>query len=200
LKNFVGTKIVDENEGLPCNLSTAKKISYAAFIKSVNLILQENKDFRMLMSSNIFGIGCTAALLSAVVKKGAHRCHVSSSNSSITNVYSLEVEKGKRNRIEEDKVYSHLVIDLISTSCNLSTDSLTTDLLLPDEIIVKSTIDHGDVIENLLNGFIGQATFITRNNAESSSLIEDDFAYFEDITLPIGTISKYIYISLLKFI
>lgn len=190
MQNFVGTKIFNEKEGLPCNPSTSKKISYAAFIKSVNLCLQENKDFQLLISCNIFGIGCTAALLSAVLKKGSHRCHVASSNSSITNIYSLEVEKGKRNRIEEDKVYSHLVIDLISNSCNLNAESLTSDLLFPDETIIKSTIDHGDVIDNLLNGNIGQAAFIPKYNVESSGLIEDDFAYFEDITLPNGTISK----------
>jgi hypothetical protein len=49
---------------------------------------------KSLVARNIFGVGCTAAIVSSQPKKGPHRCHVASSNYKQHKVFSLELEKG----------------------------------------------------------------------------------------------------------
>ena len=77
-----------------CSPEMAIKISKAAYKKTVELILEENSDLSNLVSRNIFGIGCTAAIVSSQPKKGPHRCHVASSNYNQHKVFSIELEKG----------------------------------------------------------------------------------------------------------
>jgi len=77
-----------------CSSEMAITISKAAYKKTIELVLEENTDLSNLVSRNIFGIGCTAAIVSNQPKKGPHRCHVASSNYKQHKVFSLELEKG----------------------------------------------------------------------------------------------------------
>jgi len=93
----------------------ALKMSKAAYKKSIELLLQESTDLNSLVAKNIFGLGCTAAIVSSQPKKGPHRCHVASSNYKQHKVFSLELEKG----------------NLIATSNTtiISTDTTTTNTI-----------------------------------------------------------------------
>ena len=77
-----------------CSSEMAVRMSKAAYKKSIELILQENTNLNSLISKNIFGVGCTAAIVSSQPKKGPHRCHVASSNNKEHRIFSLELEKG----------------------------------------------------------------------------------------------------------
>lgn len=56
------------------------------------------------------GLGCTASLVSDRPKRGPHRCHVAVHSSRATAAWSLELEKGARDRSGEDALVGQMVL------------------------------------------------------------------------------------------
>ena len=67
----------------------------------------------------IVGVSCTAALVTDRPKKGEHRAHLGVSSSDQTRVYSLTLTKGARDRREEERVVSDLVLDVLALACGI---------------------------------------------------------------------------------
>ena len=106
---------------MPCNEETSIKMAKQAYNNAIRNLLHENHNFHDLQHTNIFGIACTAALVSKTIKKGYHRCHIATYNSlgNITT-YTYYLEKGYRTRNEEDKLCSNLILHSIFEKCHIT--------------------------------------------------------------------------------
>ena len=104
-----------------CSKETAILMAKAVFKKTVSQLLADNSgQFDILSETNIFGMGCTAALVSSRPKRGLHRCHVSSfSSQNILRTWEVCFRKGLRTRRQEDYACSRLLLDALATSCHL---------------------------------------------------------------------------------
>ena len=63
---------------------------------------------------HLVGLGCTCALASQPPKRGEHRCHVATFGARGFAEYHLTMEKGRRDRWEEDGLASALVVQALA--------------------------------------------------------------------------------------
>ena len=79
------TSSSNTNISTACCAQTAELMARASYRQSAMLLLAEASGARKdadlglaqrLAASRLFGVGCTAALVSASPKKGDHRCHI----------------------------------------------------------------------------------------------------------------------------
>ena len=83
--------------------------------------------------SLLAGVGCTAGLASDRPKRGPHRAHVALQTASLTAIWSLEMEKGRRNRAEEEGLVSRMVLNTVATACHIE-QQLDLDLVEGERI------------------------------------------------------------------
>ena len=79
------------------SVETAEVMSRRAYCRAVELADEDVP---------VVGIGCTAAIATDRVKRGAHRVHVARCTSDSVVTYSLEFTKGLRDRVGEDTIAS----------------------------------------------------------------------------------------------
>ena len=84
----------------------------------------------------IVGVACTAALVTNRPKKGAHRAHLGVSSSDETRVYSLTLTKGARDRREEERVVSDLLLAVLALTCRIPV-ALNASLLAEEHVIIQ---------------------------------------------------------------
>lgn len=151
-----------------CCPETALDLSTAAFKEAVRLVLLDTRNLEDLADVNIFGVSCTATLVTSIPKKGPHRCHIGVTSPTTTAQYNLELTKGARVREEEDYICSRMLLDTLAHAC--SVPMLPHDYLLSNELI--NTISTPTI------------------NASASCTLHvplptsSDFAAFQDVTLP----------------
>jgi hypothetical protein len=176
-----------------CSPSTTELIATEAFRNCASLLLQETSRFDSLSDSNVFGVACSAALVSSSPKRGSHRCHVSSVTPSSSFTWSLELSKGTRTREEEDFVCSRMILDAIMSTSHLP--PLPVDYLLESdqagtESIVSQRSDRLEkVLDQLTQSEIGMILFVKKersleNPSPSSESVADEFEVFDDISVP----------------
>jgi nicotinamide mononucleotide (NMN) deamidase PncC len=90
-----------------CAPATARAMAMAAFLKA------RQYDPR----AETCGVACTASLRSDRPKRGAHRAHLAYQTASTTGTLSLELEKGRRSRAEEEALVMSLVLNLVAEAC-----------------------------------------------------------------------------------
>ena len=73
--------------------STARDMAVAAYRRGARLCGGDR---------HLVGLGCTCALASQPPKRGEHRCHVATFGARGFAEYHLTMEKGRRDRWEED--------------------------------------------------------------------------------------------------
>lgn len=176
-----------------CSTSTTELLATEAFRNCASLVLRETLHFDSLTNANVFGIACSAALVSASPKKGSHRCYVSSVTPHVISTWSLEMSKGSRTREEEDFVCSRLILDAILSTSDLPTlpaDYLTDSDQAGTEIINSQRTDRGEkVFDQLLRSEIGMVLFVGKENKQDhipspSDSFPDGFEVFDDISIP----------------
>ena len=157
----------------------------------------------------MFGIACSAALISNIPKKGSHRCYISSASSTSLNTWFLSLSKGARTREGEDYVCSRMILNSILSSSNLSIPSK--DYLVEEENEQsQSQLNREEqLIDKLYRREIGMVLLVKKStptiNSDSNdnncdlgrgsdkkeqyeTRIENQFKMFEDIHLPPGSI------------
>jgi hypothetical protein len=67
----------------------------------------------------VVGIGCTASLVSDRPKAGAHRVHVAFQTAAATVTHSLDLKKGRRSRVEEERIAAEMVLNAVAESVAL---------------------------------------------------------------------------------
>lgn len=106
--------------------------------------------------AQVFGIACSAALVSDSIKKGEHRLHIALHEESRTQSLFLRLQKGIRNRQQEELLASDLVLHSIA-------DFLALEPGLPmglqgDEAVVSETVTAPTQVTALMSnaeGFVG---------------------------------------------
>ena len=85
--------------------STARDMAVAAYRRGARLCGGDR---------HLVGLGCTCALTSHPPKRGEHRCHVATFGARGFAEYVLTMEKGRRDRWEEDGLASALVVQALA--------------------------------------------------------------------------------------
>ena len=90
---------------------TATALARAAY-KRATVLRPENEH-------PLAGVACTAALATDRPKKGQHRAHIGLATGEGVRVFSLTLEKGARDRQEEERVVSDLVLGALAQMCGV---------------------------------------------------------------------------------
>lgn len=98
------------------------------------------------------GVACTASLASDRPKQGPHRIHLALQTASYTAAQSLELTKGSRTRLEEERLAAALVLNLIAEAAGVG--QRVEVVLSPEERIVASRADAPRAWQDLLAGKI----------------------------------------------
>lgn len=193
-------------ESTHCTAGTALKLAKAAYLKTCNLLLHgEGRNSSATVDtvrgkSFIFGISCTAALVSAFPKKGDHRAHVgiysNSPEGGHGTTYSITLAKGLRDRPEEDALCSRLILDVITKHVGLPL--LPDSLLLsrspppsePNQGLADQHLEVVDVVDHPNSDAIGNVTSRASKHALyfSTGEIGAPITCIENVTLPAGTL------------
>ena len=101
----------------------------------------------------VVGLSCTATIATDRPKRGEHRCHVSTYDSTSWNTVTLTLTKGLRTRDDEDDVVSRIILNALAESFGL--DDRVAPGLSTDEEIIPTGGRFGDPLEALAAGHIG---------------------------------------------
>jgi nicotinamide mononucleotide (NMN) deamidase PncC len=85
------------------------------------------------------GIACTATIRTVEPKRGDHRAIIVSYDKHTTSMYSITLDKGIREREEEEIVVSYLILIAICQAMKIDTFGLNITLM-PGDIIEKTSI------------------------------------------------------------
>lgn len=100
--------------------------------------------------AEVAGVSCTASLATQRPKRGDHRAHVAWQTAAGTVVWSLRLEKGRRDRAGEEQLVAALVLNAVADVCGLA-DRL--DLALAaDEIVERARTDAPPAWQELFLG------------------------------------------------
>ena len=105
----------------------------------------------------VAGLSCTATIATDRPKRGEHRCHVSTYDSTGWDTATLTLTKGLRARDEEDDVVSKLMLNSLAGSFGL--DERLDLALSSDEEIVRTRHRFRDPLEALAARHIGHVLF-----------------------------------------
>lgn len=137
------------------SVSTADSMAQAAYQQAARL-----SNF----GSTIVGVGCTCALMTDRVKKGDHKAFVATHTGQVTHSYSLQLAKGKRDRLGEDAVASKLLLNALAAACNLPKSAhLDVGLLSDSEHVQEDFTEIADPIAELLKGNIETVEYSNGN-------------------------------------
>jgi len=114
------------------SVATAAALAQGAYRRALQL--QADK------TVSLVGLSCTATLVTDRPKKGAHRAHVGVCGPPHTQVYSVTLQKGARDRQGEERVVSNLFLQAFAEACRLS--DFCEFALLPAEHVTKQTVSH----------------------------------------------------------
>ena len=92
-----------------CSQRTARAMAMVAYMKA------QTYD----PPSVTCGAACTASLVSDRPKRGSHRAHLAWQSAGTTSTVSVELEKGRRTRAEEEAVVAALVLNLVAEACGV---------------------------------------------------------------------------------
>ena len=107
LAEFLGT-----SPSQAVSTATAKELAQAAYQRALQL--RENNTIPVV------GVACTAALVTDRPKKGEHRAYIGLTHHSATQVVSLTLEKGARDRTAEERVVSNVMLYTLAQGCGLA--------------------------------------------------------------------------------
>ena len=105
----------------------ARRMAEAALERARRLAGQE---------SQVAGVACTAAVVTDRPRRGANRCHVAWTKDGGGAAYSLQLNKGERDRNGEEEVVSRLLLNAVAEACGL--DERVDMPLLTGEAITSS--------------------------------------------------------------
>ncbi len=93
-----------------CSHRTARAMAMAAFRRACDYVGQKARPA---------GIACTASLASDRPKRGPHRAHLAMQTASRTATWSVQLEKDRRTRAEEEQVIAQILINVVAEACGV---------------------------------------------------------------------------------
>jgi hypothetical protein len=112
------------------SVETAAALAQAAYRRA--LVLRENE------TAPVAGVSCTATLATDRPKQGVHRAQCGLCTAARTQVYSLTLQKGARDRQGEERLVSDLLLHVLAKACGADVAEDVT--LLPEEEITVQTV------------------------------------------------------------
>jgi hypothetical protein len=79
---------------------------------------------RWLALGEVFGLGCTASLVSDRPKRGDHRVHVSTAGRESLRTWSLTLNKGERDRVGEESMAAGLILHAMAQTLGVAAPAL----------------------------------------------------------------------------
>lgn len=120
---------------------------------------------RLAPATEVVGVGATASLASDRPKRGPHRVYVAWQSSSTTATSYLELEKGARNRTEEEDLVAGLILNSVAAATGARSR-----LELPlrageqvQEVLLQGAPDEQDLLA-------GAASLVARGSASLDKL------------------------------
>lgn len=114
-----------------CSEPTCRAMAMAAWMRTREL--ESDAD-----PASLVGIGVTASLVSNVPKRGEHRIHMGLQTANETATLSLTLDKGTRNREQEEHLASRLILLALADACGVKNQDARDALaghLHADEVI-----------------------------------------------------------------
>lgn len=144
---------------------------------------------------NVFGVSCTAALVSGSPKRGAHRCHIAVATANDITTYTLTLDKSLgRSRIEEDTICSQLVLHAIQEQSSQKTRISSRDirgfpfLADTDQLAIHRNIPR-NLIDDVCTKHSHHVLFFPPVLSESSSPPSVyDWVHAADVSVPTGSL------------
>lgn len=160
-----------------CDSSTVSMMALASYRRASSIICSRiGKELTSaeVASMNIFGVGCTASIASAEPKKGSHRCFVALCNGEKTILYSVELAKGFRSRLEEDQLCSKLILDAISSfsigSCVQHTSDKSNSLNSDESLQCSEIASIDSCITDVVSGKLSHCLYLVDSDGNQRSL------------------------------
>src|SRR6185437_16216433 len=132
-----------------CSQRTARAMAMSAYQKARAYAILSEKPHD---AAALAGAACTASLASDRPKQGPHRVHLALQTASFTAARSLELQKGRRSRLEEERLTAALLLNLVAEAAGIE-QRLDVELS-PEERIVASRAQAPAAWQNLLAGDI----------------------------------------------
>ncbi len=142
-----------------CAEPTARAMAMAAFLRACRFYAEKGselfleKEKRVLTPFPLAGVACTASLATDRPKRGPHRAHVAIQTAAMTVSQSVELQKGRRGRAEEEQLVACLVLNAVAEACGLE-ERLTPPLLAEerfDERRVVAPTSWQDLLAGRVN-------------------------------------------------
>ena len=149
------------------SVETAEVMSRRAYCRAVELADEDVP---------VVGIGCTAAIATDRVKRGAHRVHVARCTSDSMVTYSLEFTKGLRDRVGEDTIASLVVVRALAEASGVPMD-VAIPLSATEHIVIGGS---GDPLDLLVAGALDSVLVhadgtITANGRPDGAVLSGSF-------------------------
>lgn len=128
-----------------CSEKTARAMAMASYQRA--RVLQPDADV-----ASLAGISCTAALITDRQRKGLHSIHIGVQTAKSTQSIAVRLDKGLRNRSEEELIACNLVLNAMAEICG-SSHQIPVDLT-PEEAVVHEQSSADDDLQALFAGQI----------------------------------------------
>ncbi|NMC21763.1 MAG: hypothetical protein GYA33_15235 [Thermogutta sp.] len=134
-----------------CAEPTARSLAMAAFFRALELHREElGADSSAQNGVPVAGVSCTASLATDRPKRGPHRIHVAAQSAAATVSWSLELEKGRRSRAEEEDVAARMILNAVAEVKGTSVEFPLP--LLPGEAVFTHRAEAPPAWQELLLG------------------------------------------------
>lgn len=111
-------------------------------------------------SGSLVGLGLTASLVSDRPKRGAHRAHLAAATERGLGLWSIELDKGARDRDGEEALVAAAAILALASTCAVDAPGLRTVLGAGDRLTEHPLLVSGDLIRDLLAGRVERVTLL----------------------------------------
>lgn len=103
------------------------------------------------------GLGATASLVSDRPKQGDHRCHIAVATDTGTELTSIVLDKGRRDRPAEEDLVARAIVLCLAQGCGVAAPPLETVLAAGDRCTRRS-LPSSSPIDRLLSGALARVT------------------------------------------
>lgn len=105
----------------------------------------------------LIGLGATASLVTDRPRQGEHRCHVAATTGAGTDVCSIVLAKGRRDRPAEEDLVARAIVLCLAKNCGVDAPSPRV-LLDADERYTETAAAASDPIDALVAGTLDRVT------------------------------------------
>jgi len=107
--------------------------------------------------ARLVGLGATAGLVTDRPRQGEHRCHIAVATGAGTDVHSIVLAKGRRDRPAEEDLVARAIVLCLARGCGVDAPSPRV-LLDADERYAEAAAAANDPIDRIVAGSLDRVT------------------------------------------